>query len=241
MEQKLQNSNFKGFPTLHPHVKNSDGSESNVLLSSFGIGDKQYVIPTMVNGKKLSPSDAVKTAKQHGLEKYPSFQSHQEADNWAKSYHSKIDKNGQINNTSYGYPVISAKDAGLDSYFKKNPNVAGMAWGAGENGSNINDPRSLVVNEYNQYMKDQQKKDGLLKLEAARHVMSEMQYVPDFKITKEQRDWQKTLGAYQNNDNAFKQSLISRILVGENVPGVTPEQKISAMVVEKELSQRFKQ
>jgi hypothetical protein len=68
-----------------------------------------------------------------------------------------------------------------------------------------------------------------------------MQYVPDFKITKEQRDWQKTLGAYQNNDNAFKQSLISRILVGENVPGVTPEQKISAMVVEKELSQRFKQ
>ena len=41
---------YRQFPTKHPYVKNKDGSESNVKLGTFGIDDKQYVIPTMVEG-----------------------------------------------------------------------------------------------------------------------------------------------------------------------------------------------
>ena len=37
---------YKGFPTKHPSVQNPDGSQSNVLLGTFGIDNKQYVIPT---------------------------------------------------------------------------------------------------------------------------------------------------------------------------------------------------
>jgi hypothetical protein len=81
---------YRQFPTKHPYVQNKEGSESNVLLGTFGIDDKQYVIPTMVEGKKLSPNQAVDTAMQYGIEKYPSFNTVEQADTWAKKYHGRV-------------------------------------------------------------------------------------------------------------------------------------------------------
>jgi hypothetical protein len=87
---------YRQFPTKHPYVKNKGGGESNVLLGTFGIDDKQYVIPTMVEGKQLSPNKAVDTAMQYGIEKYPSFNTVEQADTWAKKYHGRVQPDGTI-------------------------------------------------------------------------------------------------------------------------------------------------
>ena len=87
---------YKGFPTKHPHVKNPDGSQSNVKLGTFGINDKQYVIPTMVQGKTLNDDEAFNVAKSFGFDKYPSFKTVSEADAWAKKYHAKVSPEGKI-------------------------------------------------------------------------------------------------------------------------------------------------
>jgi hypothetical protein len=139
------------------------------------------------------------------------------------------------NETAYGYPVMDASNLGLDSYFKENPHVAGMAWGGGENGSDPKSPRVLVPNPYNEYMADPNKRAGLLKIEAARHIMGEKGYTPQFEIPMEQQAWRKGLGQYAKNDLAFKQSIVSRILAGDEVPNATKQQiaeadKIAAML-----------
>ena len=87
---------YRQFPTKHPYVENKDGGESNVLLGTFGIDDKQYVIPTMVEGKQLSDRDAFNTAKQYGFDKYPAFNTVEEADSWAKKYHGRVQPDGTI-------------------------------------------------------------------------------------------------------------------------------------------------
>jgi hypothetical protein len=87
---------FKGFPSSHPFVSNKDGSKSNVKLATVGLGDKTFVIPTMVGGKDLSIQQAVKTAKDYGLSSYPSFTNPQDAINWSKKYHGSIDEKGKL-------------------------------------------------------------------------------------------------------------------------------------------------
>jgi len=129
---------------------------------------------------------------------------------------------------AYGYPITSSQDAGVDDYFKKNQHVAGMAWGGGENGTDPASPRTIVVNPYNPNMGDPVKRDGLLKVEAARHIMGQEKISPSFGITPKQQEWRKGLGAYATDDNAFKQSIISRLIVGDEVPDATKEQKKAA-------------
>jgi hypothetical protein len=147
--------------------------------------------------------------------------------------------------TSYGYPVKTADELGLTEWFRKNTNTAGMAWGAGLNGSDPKEPRVIVANPFNRNMADPNKMQGLLKIEAARHLMEETGYTPEFELSEEQQEWRKkefgkdeASKAYAEDDLAFKKSIISRIGV-DKVPGVTPEQKaeaarIAAMLEEKE-------
>jgi len=129
---------------------------------------------------------------------------------------------------AYGYPIKSAQEMGLDEYLKSHPDVAGMAWGGGENDSSPDEPRVIVVNPHNKYMSDPEKRGGLAKIEAARHKMSEVGYAPDFSISPEQQEWRKKLGPYATDDKAFKQSIVSRLLAHDDVPGVTEEQKKAA-------------
>ena len=145
---------------------------------------------------------------------------------------------------SLPYPERTADELGLTDYFRANTNVAGMAWGGGMNNSPKDEPRVVVANPFNPYMTNPTAYQGLLKLEASRHLMDEQGYSPQFDITPMQQEWRKTLGkeesgkAYAEDDLAFKKSIISRIGV-DKVPGVTPEQKaeaarIAAMLEEKE-------
>lgn len=129
----------------------------------------------------------------------------------------------------FGYPVKTAKELGLEQYFKSRPDVAGMAYGGGENNSPLMLPRSVVSNPYNASQDNPLQKAGLLMLEAARHQMSEAGYSPDFSLSKEQQTWRGGLkGPYQADDRALKQSILSRLVVGEAVPGVTARQQVEA-------------
>lgn len=131
--------------------------------------------------------------------------------------------------TSFGYPVATADELGLTDYFRKNPKVAGMAWGGGLNGSPKDEPRVIVANPFNAQIAKPEKMQGLLKIEAARHLMDETGYTPEFDLSEEQQEWRKNLGKYADDDLAAKQTVISRIMVNDRVPGVTPEQKAEAM------------
>lgn len=91
---------FKGFPSPHPFVTNKDGSKSNVKLATVGIGNKTFVIPTMVEGKDLPVKEAVKTAIDYGLTNYPSFSNPQDAESWSEKYHGSIDEKGNLKPSS---------------------------------------------------------------------------------------------------------------------------------------------
>lgn len=91
---------FKGFPSSHPFVTNKDGSKSNVKLATVGIGNKTFVIPTMVEGKDLPIKEAVKTAIDYGLTNYPSFSNPQDAESWSEKYHGSIDEKGNLKPSS---------------------------------------------------------------------------------------------------------------------------------------------
>ncbi len=139
-------------------------------------------------------------------------------------------------NETVGYPVVSSDAAPTEirDYLNANPKVAGMAWGGGENGSGADEPRSVIVNESNQYMKDPVRRSGLIMIEAARHKMSEIGYSPTFEITQEQQKWRKELGgAYAKNDDAFRKTIVSRLIVGDDVPSATKTQKAEAEKIRK--------
>jgi hypothetical protein len=97
---------------------------------------------------------------------------------------------------------------------------AGMAIGEGSN--NIDGPMRIVINPY--YFPNSPRgniqKNALIRLEAARHKMVEPGFkMPDFKITPELQKWrEKTFNKddpYYSDDKAFKESVISRIMVGD--------------------------
>ena len=137
--------------------------------------------------------------------------------------------------SAYGYPVKTSKELGLDEYFKSHPDVAGMAWGGGENGSSVDEPRAVVHNPYNKNMGDPVKRDALYKIEAARHLMA-TNPIPQFKISPELQQWReanfKNGDPYREDDNAFRETVVSRIMVGDtgengNMPFDPEPSKIS--------------
>jgi len=131
------------------------------------------------------------------------------------------------------YPVVPAKDLGLDDYFKANPNVAGMAWGGGLNGSDPKEPRVVAVNDYSPNLKTPEAKESLIQNERIRHNMDESKWKATFAITPEQTEWAKSLGAYANNPEMLKQTIASRIATGDYVPSPTDEQVKSAKQFQK--------
>jgi hypothetical protein len=142
----------------------------------------------------------------------------------------------------FGYPVKSAKELGLDEAFRKMPQVAGMAWGGGENNSPVSEPRVVVSNPYNTTQGTPLSRAGLYMIEAARHRMNEQGYKPSFPFSPEQRTWQKSFGdmPYASNDEALKQSIVSRIVAGDAVPGITQTQQVEADSLSSDLWERDK-
>jgi hypothetical protein len=78
----LQNLNGTG------KIVHSDGSISSLLQMSFeGDDGKIYNIPTVVGGKQLPPNEAIKSAIQIGLDKFPSYASEEEAESRYNALH----------------------------------------------------------------------------------------------------------------------------------------------------------
>ena len=132
--------------------------------------------------------------------------------------------------TAYGFPIRSAKELGLEDYFRKNKNVSGMAWGGGLNGSGQDEERSVVINPFAPAMMSSLNREALLKVEAARHLMRDNP-IPAFPISPEQQAWrEKSFTSdmpYRTDDNAFRETLISRHLVGDEGPSSPESQKIA--------------
>jgi hypothetical protein len=94
---------FTGFPTKHPMVKNKDGSRSNVILSGATLDDGRIVaFPTMVDGVKHTPDEALKIAEENGIENYPFFDSIDELNEWAEANHANFDENGNLSKSASG-------------------------------------------------------------------------------------------------------------------------------------------
>ena len=82
------------FPGKYPYVKNDDGSFSNVKTSVIGIDDMFYVIPTMRDGNQYSVKEATDIAIKEGINKYPKYKTQEDAVNFSKNIHDKIDRLG---------------------------------------------------------------------------------------------------------------------------------------------------
>lgn len=156
--------------------------------------------------------------------------------------------------TSYaGYPVVSAKSLGLENYFGADgSNVAGMAWGGAYNPAGQGGPqqaggdyaRPSIVPNPNYFKNNPQAYNALVKLEASRHWMNENQYAPKFKITPQMQKWREEQfskagpagDAYLNNDQAFKQTIISRVIAGDpNTPDLPSSVLNEAKTITKRL------
>lgn len=143
----------------------------------------------------------------------------------------------------YGYEVEKPEvKKSVDEYFKKNTHVAGMVMGGGYNGSDPNEPISLVSNPYNKYMQDETKREGLYKIEAARALMRDNP-VPEFQLTPQMQKLRKLYfkptDPYYSDDQAFRESLVSRVLTNDLPKNlVTPEIATEAKRFEQLLKER---
>ena len=156
------------------------------------------------------------------------------ARHWVKKGQSGITiSQDRVIKNSYGYPVywsdnIPDKYKWVSDYLKSHPDVTGMAIGGFAQGKDDQGPRIIVRNSYSNIISDRNDSrwEGLDKIEAIRHFMNETNYNPKFKISKEQEKFRKDNfdkdATYNTNDNAWKRSIISRILTGD-MEG-TPEQ-----------------
>lgn len=150
----------------------------------------------------------------------------------------------RMQKTRYGYVVDDALTAGYGDYFSKRKDVAGMAIG-GPNKLN-NDPRedrAIIVNPYAEGMDDPVKREGLIRLEAARHFMDETPVKPSFEITPEMQAWRektfvKGRDPYYDNDQAFRETVISRLMVGDDTPPVSKDVEAYAGWIDKKLGER---
>jgi hypothetical protein len=82
------------FPGKYPEVRNPDGTVSNVKTTVVGFDDGFYVLPTMRDGKQMTEKEAIDIAKKSGLKNYPRYNELENAVNFSKQIHDKIDKMG---------------------------------------------------------------------------------------------------------------------------------------------------
>jgi hypothetical protein len=120
-----------------------------------------------------------------------------------------------------------------------------MAWGGSKNPAGQGGGEApVIVPNQNYFRGNPTGYNALVKLEASRHWMSENNYSPKFKITPEMQAWRKktfaNIGpaaeAYLNDDDAFRQTLISREIGGDsNIPKLTDEALNEIKVVNERL------
>lgn len=120
----------------------------------------------------------------------------------------------------YGFPIEQPHmKKRYDAFFKTRPDVAGMVVGGGLNDSDPDEPVAIISNPYSDDMKNQVKREALYKLEAARALMPENP-VAEYPISENLQRLRKQYfkagrDPYATDDKAFRETLISRMLVGD--------------------------
>ena len=79
-----QEGSLQPLPGAGVRVENEDGSFSSERTIGVNIDDREYVIPTLLGGKQASVEEAIKAAKAHGLDKFPSFDTPEQASAYAE-------------------------------------------------------------------------------------------------------------------------------------------------------------
>ena len=135
------------------------------------------------------------------------------------------------------YPEDKPDKETLD-YFKKNPNVSGMAIGAGLNG--YDGERRVVVNPYSKLTPEGRK--SLVENERIRHFMDETKPQLKFKPTNKQVEYfSGTEYGKPENIDKLRQTIVARIMTGDSSAGdVTPEQRKAASSVSEQWSNQNK-
>jgi hypothetical protein len=151
-----------------------------------------------------------------------------------KTLKNPIKKDAKVN-FMYGYPIITHPDQHIygkeyDNFFKNNTAVAAMATGQGDEG--LDEPeqgRAIFLNRHSDFFDEDPNSSWykiLAKLEGSRHLMHEMDYKPKFEITPELQALREKHFSnedasryYLNDDNLFRQTLISRMVGGEGAIG----------------------
>jgi hypothetical protein len=111
------------------------------------------------------------------------------------------------------------------SFFKKRPEVAGMA----------TEDNKIILNPYSKLSKDELQ--SVARNEALRLFMKTTKMQPEFELTKEQQNFFKNT-EYEKNPEAARQTILSRILTGDpSAKTATPEQLQAAQA----LAERIKQ
>jgi hypothetical protein len=144
----------------------------------------------------------------------------------------------------FGYAVKDATASGYEDYFRSRPDVAGMAVGMGANGDDSPE-RYIVTNPYTPHNIDPVKREALIRLEAARHLMTEEKFDPKFPLTPEMQQWReknfrKGVDPYATDDRAFRETLVSRAMVGDVTPPLPKEATAAAEYFNRKLDQRDK-
>lgn len=76
-------------------VDNADGSRSSVKSMMVEFDDRTFVLPTVYGGKILDKDEAIAKAKEIGLNKFPSYDSQEEAEKRYDQLHKFMEKDTQ--------------------------------------------------------------------------------------------------------------------------------------------------
>jgi hypothetical protein len=112
----------------------------------------------------------------------------------------------------YGVGVREQLYPGEESYFKKNPHVAGMAA----------DDDKIIMNPFST-LKDNEKQAVMMNEAARVHMRNKLIDAPNYELTPTQA---KKFAEYSKDPNDIKQTIAARILSGDPSAGdATPEQQ----------------
>jgi len=140
------------------------------------------------------------------------------------------------------YPTTTP-DPDTDKWFKanagtkENPGTTGMAMGGGLNGSPKDEPRTVMLNPYSNYL-TKEGRQAVETNERLRHFMDETGYDPKIEPTQAQIDFFKgTEYGKPENRKYLGQTIAARILTGDESAGdVTPAQQAAAMRLQQEFN-----
>jgi hypothetical protein len=91
-QMHLTNLHGPGGVDNPPDAQHPQGSRSSLYQTSVEIDGRVYNIPTVWNGKIVSPDQAVQLAQQHGLDKFPSYENEQQAQSRYDQMHDYMEK-----------------------------------------------------------------------------------------------------------------------------------------------------